>query len=93
MTATIKVNASKINEEIFTIEVPKMEGSEKQIAWAEKIFVDVLRSLCEMCAGKMDNEKIKAQYDMIIEKLSTQTSAKFWIDNRCCTFSQIYKSL
>ena len=93
MKATVKVNANKVNEEIFTIEVPEFEGSEKQIKWAEKIFVDVIASLCTMCAGKMDNPKVKDQYNMIISKLSAQTSAKFWIDNNRENFQTIYKSL
>jgi hypothetical protein len=41
----------------------------------------------------MDNEKVKAQYNMIVAKLSAQTSAKFWIDNNGNNFQTIYKSI
>jgi hypothetical protein len=93
MKATVKINARMSNEETFEFEVPQMIGSEKQIEWAEKIYVDIITGLCNMVAGKMQIEKAKAQYDMILAKLSAQTSAKFWIDNRGLNFQAIYKSL
>jgi len=93
MNATIKTNVGKSNEEVFCFEIPELEGSEKQINWASEIFVNVISGLCNMVSGKMDNEKVKAQYDMILSKLSEQKSAKFWIDNRGNNFQIIYKSL
>jgi hypothetical protein len=93
MKATIKINVGRSNDEVFEFETPNFEGSEKQIAFATDIFVDVISGLCNMVAGKMSNEKVKAQYDMIMSKLSSQTSAKFWIDNRGNNFQTIYKSL
>jgi hypothetical protein len=92
-TATIKTNKGRSNEESFTFDIPVFEGSEKQITWATNIFVDVMSSLCQMVTGKMDNENVKSQYDMILTKLQSQTSAKFWIDNRNENFQSIYKSL
>ena len=93
MKATVKTNQGKANEEVFNFEVPTFEGSEKQVEWAEKIFVTVISGLCNMVAGKMDNEKIKDQYNMILTKLKTQTNAKFWIDNRNNNFQTIFKSI
>jgi hypothetical protein len=93
MKATVKTNHGKANEEVFTFDVPTFDGSEKQIEFATDIFVKVITGLCEMVTGKMDNEKVKAQYDMIIAKLSTQTSAKFWIDNNGDNFQNIFKSI
>ena len=93
MKATVKINVGMSNEEVFNFDVPEMTGSEKQIEWAQKIYVDVISGLCNMVVGKLTNEKVKAQYDMIISKLSGQTSAKFWIDNRGLNFQAIYKSI
>ena len=93
MKATVTTNTASANPEVFSFEVPEMIGSEKQIEGAENIFVNVVTGLCNMVSGKMDNEKVKAQYDMIIAKLSAQTSAKFWIYNRGLNFQAIYKSI
>jgi len=93
MKATIKTNSGTSNEEIFVIEIPSFEGPEKQIEFATSIFVKTINGLCTMVSGKMGNEKVKAQYDMIIAKLSTAISAKFWIDNNGMNFQDIYKSL
>jgi hypothetical protein len=93
MKATVKTNSGKSNEEVFSFEIPTFEGSEKQIEFASNIFVEVMAGLCNMVTGKMDNEKVKAQYDMIIAKLSAQTSANFWIENKGENFQTIYKSI
>jgi len=93
MKATVKTNTASSAAESFEFEVPQMIGSEKQIEWAESIFVDVISGLCNMVSGKMQNANVKAQYDMILAKLSLQTSAKFWIDNRSLNFQTIYKML
>jgi len=93
MKTTVKTNLGKSNEEVFSFEIPTFEGSEKQIEFASSIFVEVISGLCNMVTGKMDNEKVKAQYDMIIAKLSAQTSAKFWIENKSENFQTIYKSI
>lgn len=92
MKATVKTNTAAVAES-FEFEVPQMIGSEKQIEWAESIFIDVISGLCDMVSGKMHNANVKAQYDMILAKLSLQTSAKFWIDNRSSNFQTIYKML
>lgn len=93
MKTTITFNKGKLNEEIFEIQIPEFEGSEKQIEWANQIFSEVVSGLCQMASGKMTNENVKSQYDMILAKLSSQKSAKFWIDNRSNNFQTIYKSL
>jgi len=93
MKATVKVHARMSNEETFEFEVPQMVGSEKQIEFASDIFVNIISGLCDMVAGKMGNENVKAQYNMILAKLTSQTSAKFWIENRGLNFQNIYKSL
>lgn len=93
MKATVTTNTASSTPEVFNFEVPEMVGSEKQIEWAENIFVNVVTGLCNMVSGKMQNEKVKAQYEMIIAKLANQTNAKFWIDNRGLNFQEIYKSI
>ena len=93
MKATIKINTASPMPETFEVEIPQMVGTEKQVEFASDIFVKIISGLCNMVAGKMGNEKVKAQYDMIVAKLSTQTSAKFWIDNNGNNFQVIFKSL
>lgn len=88
MKATVKTNG-----EVFTFEIPTFEGSEKQIDYATSIFNQTIAGLCNMCAGKMENENVKSQYETILAKLSAQTSAKFWIENKGLNFQTIYKSI
>ena len=93
MKATIKINTASLIPETFEVEIPQMVGTEKQVEFASDIFVKIISGLCNMVSGKMGNEKVKAQYDMIVAKLSAQTSAKFWIDNNGNNFQVIFKSL
>ncbi len=57
--------------------LPEITGSEKQIAWAEKIRFEKYESLQPL--PKMTPKGIEA-YD----RLFSTTEAKFWIDNRNC---------
>ena len=93
MKATVKTNTASSNPEIFEFDIPEMTGSEKQVEWANKIYIDIIAGLCNMVTGKMHNDNVKRQYDMIVAKLQTVKDAKFWIDNRNNNFQVIYKSL
>jgi len=76
--------------------LPTLEGSPKQIAWAEtlrKTKLDAYRELAGKCAIHGDNEPVsqgsKVTVRMVIEKitkrvnaLKKETSAKYYIDRR-----------
>ncbi len=69
-------------------EMPKLEGSEKQIAWAEKIRTqriqdlnDRFNELTGKFKGSVPPEASKLMADTE-EYLIRQTSAAWWIDNR-----------
>lgn len=66
-------------------ELPKLEGSEKQVAWAEKLRKDRLDKVSELLGevNWFDKEK-SAQ---ILDYLGQVKSSKFWIDNRDYTGS------
>ena len=69
--------------------LPKLEGSEKQIAWAETLRVEAA-FLSEVSASQKINYKgrqiTEDDLDELQEKMEgffkSQTSAKFYIDNR-----------
>jgi hypothetical protein len=79
------------------LELPKLEGSEKQIAWAITIRSKFVKSLMEwadeysgrLARGIKDNkiteEYAEDQRQLFIglgQRMVSSTQAKFWIDNR-----------
>ena len=70
-----------------------MTGSEKQIAWAEKIRTKLLGEIAEQRAifealgrrkGASDEliASELAKFDAVVSKIEAQTEARYWIDNR-----------
>jgi hypothetical protein len=81
-------------------QMAELTGSEKQIAWADKIRYAKFSELQEIIAKKnamaqnyaesgkisaADAEKVVNQNNAILNYLENQESAKFWIDNRDLT--------
>lgn len=56
------------------VNLPELVGTEKQIAWAEKIRI---KSVAGMIAN-INPDKISG----LVMRISTHTDAKWWIDNR-----------
>lgn len=54
------------------------EGTEKQIAWAKKLRIDAIKTVKEW----FDDEDEKEKLDAAIKKLTTETSAVWFINNR-----------
>lgn len=76
-------------------EYPTLTGSEKQIAWAEKIRKEKMESLDERFNGLGKNspknekeEKMLADMEM---HFINQISAAWWIDNRFMTSQDMCK--
>ncbi len=75
---------------------PTLIGSDKQIAWAEKIRAEKLETVRQAKSGELDTMYFDAyfggsyqaiaiddpQIDYSIELLTSQTSASWWIDHR-----------
>lgn len=62
---------------------PVLQGSEKQIAWANTIRLDYVSRLEEVLAGCAEGgEEAKAFATMRDFILETYTDARFWIDGR-----------
>ena len=73
--------------------LPKLTGSDKQIAWAETIRS---KKLAEIAQQRADFEALglrkgatpeniaagMAQFDAVAAKVTVQADARFWIDNR-----------
>ncbi len=68
--------------------LPKLQGSEKQVAWANTVRVKFVETIEKHIShfGKFAGEKEKRELDFVQAKsakvLAEQTEAKFWIDNR-----------
>lgn len=80
--------AAKANQEAG---LPPLEGTEKQIAWAETIRKQIIESVEKNIFGRMDSEKIKEhpetyeRFSKSFESLKRHTDASWWIDNRNAT--------
>ena len=73
------------HNEVFTalddmgITIPPLEGTEKQVAWGEKIRMHFLKRFVSMFKGK----KIKSGFSERFASIFTAAnSAAFWIENR-----------
>lgn len=67
---------SKILAWLGNEELPALTGSEKQIAWTEKIRLEKLDYLKTIIPSTEKNQKL------LSEILSKATESRFWIDNR-----------
>ena len=61
---------------------PELEGSEKQISWANEIRSKFFENLNHAIECVKVTDKIQAQIDRATEMLRTVNTARFWIDNR-----------
>jgi len=69
--------------------LPALEGSEKQIAWAETIRSSKITEIEENAEKYGMNEKGMA----VFAALKTENQSKFWIDNRNKTILQILQNV
>lgn len=87
-----------------TADLPKLTGSEKQIAWATTIRADLLRTVAEERAsflalgkrqGASDAQLAEqmGMFDTCTTKLHQQTSASWWIDHRTTTARHLLKEM
>lgn len=63
------------------IELAELEGSEKQIAWANKIRNEALYNLLKLYkekGGKLEQSSV----DKVADMINGKTAAKWWIENR-----------
>lgn len=68
------------------MDLPQLVGSEKQIAWAESIRVKAINSkeniLLPLESVPKDKLDIYVSLKESLEELKSETSAKWWIENR-----------
>lgn len=69
-------NASK---RIVKMELTALKGSEKQIAWAEKIRAKKIEAISEILD---QNFQLVSDKNKAVDYLRSKSSAKFWIENR-----------
>ncbi len=62
-----------------SLPVVTLEGSEKQVAWADEIRENYIHGLIEMANNERDFRIYECYLGWL---LKTQTTAKWWIDNR-----------
>lgn len=70
----IKSKKEAIKEKVNMMNLPKLEGSEMQVALADEIRRDILIEL--------EEQRANFPYDAVFIVLIGHTEAKFWIDNR-----------
>ncbi len=75
---------AKAAAEAAEMELPKLTGSEKQIAWANTIRQDAIKKferLVEINTKYISDEEIQLLHLLWDRILIKQSSAKYWIDN------------
>jgi len=91
----------KSAEQAKMLHLPVLEGSPKQVAWAETIRVNAMDTLRESFARKREDAEGEDNEDLIKELLDEQqtflwnvigtlTSAAWWIDNRCSDSARMW---
>ena len=66
----------------------QLEGSEKQILWANSIRQKTYENIC-----KLEPEHPVYGYSLVAEALSLETLAKWWIDHRNVDYLRITKMI
>jgi hypothetical protein len=75
----------------YSLELPALVGSEKQVKWATTLRAAQLKVLLPaMALAAEHGSKIGAAVWQAIYILATQRQAKFWIDNRELGFGRNY---
>lgn len=86
---------AKAAEEAQEFELPELQGTEKQIAWANTIRIAYFKSYSKIIAKYVELDSSKKEqcgeefklFSEVGEHLfSTKTAAPFWIENRDLTF-------
>lgn len=62
--------------------LPALEGTPKQVAWAESIRVKAIAQVEELIAATATTPERQAQVAPLLARLKAQTKAAWWIDNR-----------
>jgi hypothetical protein len=93
--------------EMIIADLPQLTGSEKQVAWAEKIrkeqignYMSIAKQVYDSFNGGMiekhDDEKAldilrraKVEIEKAVAKLTSESGASKWIDNRFCNTQTI----
>ena len=79
--ARVKYENEQAMEMSESLDLPKLEGSEKQITWANTIrikFIEYYNRVKSLPSTKT-NKQICENFEDIIQK---EITAKYWIDNR-----------
>lgn len=88
---TITINNGMSDEKSYNI-VETTTGSEKQIAWADKIKAGKISDLFSLLSqpGMAQKEKEILEY---CDAMNAIAEAKYWIDNREKTWKEIAKEI
>lgn len=73
--------------------LPALEGTPKQIAWAESIRVKAIADAEAAIAATATTAERKAQVAPLLAQLKGENSAAWWIDNRKRTGVQLLMAL
>ena len=70
-------------------DLPGLDGSEKQVAWARKIRAEKIATISKIIAKYSDKaalqgeqEKFDSHVALVMQGLYSKTASKWWIDNR-----------
>jgi len=66
----------------ISISLVELEGSEKQIAWAESIRKKIVQDIEEELTNGESGEMLKVALELLEKVVSRRTNAGWWIDGR-----------
>ena len=69
--------------------LPQLTGTEKQIAWAEKLRLKFLDFAFQEYGRGTTGGLSKTEKQVILDKINLATSAKFWIDHNELIFTKV----
>lgn len=76
-------------------DLPALRGSEKQIAWARKIRAEAMTAIANAFAAARAKaeaagmlERYETEAGALMQAVSSQTTAAYWIDHRADTAAQ-----
>ena len=85
-----KEKYDKSREQAVLENLPILEGSEKQIQWAESIRILKLNSLREVAGKCLDNTEIIDYISKVVTVVKSKKEAKWFIDRKDITYSRSY---
>lgn len=76
----LKVAWAEYRWETGKVQYPDLQGTEKQVAWAEDIRRRQINNIRQLVGWRFEGKDVA--YVVVMEALRSKTDSRFWINNR-----------